>query len=103
MKKINIFMSILSLFAVCALIVVFTINQNLVFELNGEDNITLMVNSNYIDEGVTAKVFKSDLTKYVQVKDKVDYNKVGTYSINYYLTYMGKIEMRTRTINIVDN
>ena len=103
MKKINVLISILSLVCICALVVVFTINQNLVFELNGEDNVTLSINSEYRDEGVTARVFRKDLSKYVQVKDKVDYSKVGTYNINYYLTYLGRIEMRTRTINIVDN
>lgn len=103
MKRINILISVFSLVCICALIVVFTINQNLVFELNGEDNVTIRINTKYIDEGVTARVFKTDLSKHVQVKDKVDYSKVGTYSINYYLTYLGRIEMRTRTINIVDD
>ncbi len=96
-------MSIMLLFLLCSFIIVVIINQNIVFELNGKDNITLNVNSTYIEDGFTARVFKTDLSKYVQVKDKVDYNKVGTYSINYYLTYMGRIEMRTRTINIIDN
>ena len=103
MKKINIFVNIISLLLICVLIVIFTVSQNLVFELNGEENITININSNYVDDGFTARVFKTDLSKYVQVKDKVDYSKIGTYNINYYLTYMGKIEMRTRTINIIDN
>ena len=103
MKKINILMSTLLLFSLCALVVVFVINQNTYFELVGNEAITIKINSNYVDEGVTARVFKTDLSKHVQVKDKVDYSKVGTYSINYYLTYLGRIEMRTRTINIVDD
>ncbi len=103
MKKINIFVGIISLFLVCATIVIFTVSQNLVFELNGENNITIKVNSNYVDDGFIARVFKTDLSQYVQVKDKVNYNEKGTYYINYYLTYMGKIEMLTRTVNVVDD
>lgn len=103
MKRFNIAVSILILIGIGALVVVFVINQNINFELKGKDNVTIKLNSYYVDEGFTATVFKSNLSKYVQVKDKVDYNKVGTYNINYYLTYMGKIEMRTRTINVVDN
>ena len=103
MKRFNILMSIILLFLLCSFIIVIIVNQNLVFELNGKDTITLNVNSNYIEDGFTARVFKTDLSKYVQIKDKVDYSKIGTYSINYYLTYMGRIEMRTRTINIIDN
>lgn len=80
----------------------FTVNQNVTFELKGEENITIEVNTNYIDEGVTARVFKKDLSTYVQIKDKVDYNKIGTYSINYYLTYAGKVYMLTRTVNVID-
>ena len=102
MKRINVLISILSLVCICALVVVFTVNQNVTFELKGEENITIEVNTNYIDEGVTARVFKKDLSTYVQIKDKVDYNKIGTYSINYYLTYAGKVYMLTRTVNVID-
>ncbi len=94
--------SILSLVCICALVVVFTVNQNVTFELKGEENITIEVNTNYIDEGVTARVFKNDLSNYVQIKNKVDYHKVGTYSINYYLTYAGKVYMLTRNVTVVD-
>ena len=103
MKRINILVTILSLVCICALVVVFTVNQNIIFELNGEDNITIEVNSSYIDEGVTARVFKNDLSNYVQIKNKVDYHKVGTYSINYYLTYAGKVYMLTRMVNVIDD
>ena len=102
MKRVNILISILSLVCICSLIIVFTVNQNVTFELNGDENITIEVNANYIDDGVTARVFKNDLSSYVQIKDKVDYNKVGTYSINYYLTYAGKVYMLTRNVNVVD-
>ena len=103
MRRINLLISLLSIICVCALVVVFTINQNITFELNGEENITIEINTNYIDEGVTARIFNKDLMDYVQIKDKVNYNKVGTYSINYYLTYAGKVYMLTRTVNVIDN
>ncbi len=96
-------MSILSLVGICSLVVSFTINQNVVFKLNGEDNITIEVNSNYEDEGYIASVLNKDLSDKVQIKNKVDYTKVGSYDINYYLTYVGKIYMLTRTINVVDS
>ena len=102
MKRVNILISVFSLVCICALIVVFTINQNVTFELKGEENITIEVNTNYIDEGATARVFKNDLSNYVQIKNKVDYHKVGTYSINYYLTYAGKVYMLTRNVTVVD-
>lgn len=103
MKKANILMSILLLFCFCALVVVIVINENVVFELNGEDNIVVEVNSNYIDNGYIARVFNKDLSKNVQVKNKVDTSKIGTYNINYYLSYMGKIDMLTRTVEVIDS
>ena len=103
MKKINILMSILLLFCFCALVVVVVINQNVYFELVGDTSITIEVNSNYNDDGYIARIFNNNLEEYVQVKDKVDTTKVGTYSINYYLSYMGKIDMLNRTVNVVDN
>ena len=102
MKKTNILMYILLLFSICALIVVFIINQNVTFELKGEDTITLEINSRYEDDGYVAKVFKNDLSTHVKVKNNVDYSKEGTYNINYYLTYVGKIYMLSRTVNVVD-
>ena len=102
MKKVNIFLSILATFCMCALIVAFIVNQNVVFELNGEETIATQINSNYKDEGVTARIFKKDLSSYVQIRDKVDYSEEGTYSINYYLTYAGKVYMLTRTVTVID-
>lgn len=102
MKKSGIFLSILAVFGICALIVAFIINQNVIFELNGEQEITVNINSVYVDEGITAKIFQNDLNSYVQTKNKVDYSKSGSYSINYYLTYAGKVYMLTRTVNVVD-
>lgn len=103
MKKLNWLVVFLSLIGICSLVVVITINQNVYFELKGEENITIEVNSNYVDEGFVAKVFNNDLSNEVQVKNKVDNNKIGSYDINYYLTYAGKIYMLTRTINVIDS
>lgn len=103
MKKVNLLLNILFLFCISCFIVVFLINQNVIFELNGDDNITVEVNSIYNDEGVTARIFKKDLSNNVQIKNKVDYSKPGTYNINYYLTYTGKVYMLTRTVNVIDN
>ena len=100
MKKTNLFMYLLLLFCLCAFTVVFIVSKKTTFELNGREIVTIMVNSDYVDEGFTARVFNKDLSTYVQVKNKVNYAKPGTYTINYYLTYMGKISMLTRTVNV---
>ena len=103
MKSFSIIMSIIFVICICSFVVVFTINQNVTFRLIGEEIITIDVGSSYEDEGVTATAFDKDISDKVQIKNKVDYNKIGSYDINYYLTYVGKIYMLTRTINIVDS
>lgn len=103
MKKTSLFIYLLLLFCLCTFVVVFIVSEKTTFELKGKSIVTTTVNSEYVDEGFTARVFNKDLSTYVQVKNKVDYTKPGTYTINYYLTYMGKISMLTRTVYVVDN
>lgn len=103
MNKSNTIFSILILFSVCVLVVVFTVNCNICFDLVGSDTITVEINSNYIEEGYTARIFNNDLGKYVVVKNNVDTSNAGTYYINYYLTYMGNINKITRTVIVTDS
>lgn len=72
--------------------------------LNGNKVITLYEGGNYKDEGVIAYNYKNkDVTKKVKIVDNIDYDKVGTYEIKYYVNSLWKRNAIKRTINIVGN
>ena len=59
-----------------------------VITLAGELIVTLVVGSNYKDEGETAKdSIDGNLTPQIKVTSKVDVNKVGEYLIKYSVVY----------------
>lgn len=71
--------------------------------LNGASIINVPLNSNYIDEGASAKYGKKDISSNIQVSNNIDTSKVGKYNITYTVNYKKKSISTTRTINIVDS
>lgn len=68
----------------------------------GKDIINLDYGKTYKDEGYKAKYIKSDITKDVHVKEKINYKKIGTYKIEYKLRKGFHTTKKIRIINIVD-
>lgn len=64
----------------------FTVNQltkNDTFALIGEKNITINLNENYIEQGVTAISFGKDLKDKVIIQSNVDTTTEGEYTVIY--------------------
>lgn len=59
------------------------ITRNDVFEIIGEQTITLSVGETYQDEGAKAISFGKDISSKIVSDTNVDYSTVGTYYIRY--------------------
>lgn len=59
------------------------ITRNDVFEIIGEQTITLSVGETYQDEGAKAISFGKDISSKIVSETNVDYSTVGTYYIKY--------------------
>lgn len=86
-KYLNIAIIILAIGIVFALFfvlknVVFT-GSKLVFTLNGDEHITINLNEEYQDMGVTIKKGNDDLSSKVVITNNVDASNVGNYTITY--------------------
>lgn len=59
------------------------ITRNDVFEIIGEQTITLSVGETYQDEGAKAVSFGKDISSKIVSENNIDYLAVGTYYIRY--------------------
>lgn len=67
--------------------------------LNGEDNITIYMGSDYIEPGYVAYNSKDeDLSKQVRVVSNLNNNKVGVYEIKYYIDDI----VKKRIVSVVE-
>lgn len=75
---------------------------SLKLDLIGKDTITINIGEKYQENGYNASYRQLDLKDEVIIKNNIDYNKVGTYYIEYSLNYKWLKKRVTRTIEIVD-
>lgn len=68
--------------------------------LKGED-VTVLLNENYIEPGYTVKVLWFDISNNVIVNDNIDTSKVGTYQIKYKLDYLFDI-IKMRNVYVIE-
>lgn len=87
--------SFLGVFIIWAMFLIFSIKITIL----GNENITLQVHSEYIDDGYSAKFYGLNLSKMVKVKSNLNVHEIGTYKIVYKLFFSRK----SRTINIIDD
>ena len=71
--------------------------------LSGKKEITLNYNENYVEKGYKGKYLWLDITKNIEVKNNIDYSRLGEYKVDYYLKYGILKFKRRRKITIVDN
>ena len=72
-------------------------------ELKGKTNVDILLGNKYTEEGYSAKDnIDGDITSNVEIKNNVNYNKVGTYEIIYKVKdSSNNIVTKKRTINVV--
>lgn len=101
-KKIIIFGSIL--ISIMILLIICFLMPTVVIKVEGSKKVNFDVNSEYIDKGATAYVYKGLKKKKidVNVKNNVDYSKIGRYYVEYEAKYKNHIYKQKRVVKIVD-
>lgn len=80
-----------------------SIKHDVVFTLNGNEEITIEVGSNYEEDGCNLLVDSIDRTSDIMIDNSnLDINKLGTYQIKYYILLDNKEYSITRNINVID-
>ena len=88
---------------IVSLIFVFICVNNISFSLNGEKDNTVLVYSEYKDEGIKAYLFNEDISNRVKITSNLDTNKIGTYYINFNLRFLNTYFKLKREIKVIDN
>jgi len=101
--KLFLIIGILGISVILCLYTVHTINNNTTFKLIGEDNITIKLNEEYNDEGVTATVFDKDISKNMTTNNNIDNTKTGEQTIEYDLNFLGKEYHLQRKVTVIDD
>lgn len=70
--------------------------------LIGDSDITLNLNDEYLEPGITAIYGKNNVSNSVITNSTLDNTKIGTYDIVYSINYKRKSTSITRKVNIVD-
>ena len=74
------------------------------FRINGDENITLEVGSEYKDAGFVATNSNKDISEKIKVESNLDTKTLGNYQISYNLrlVYLNMDQTLYRNINVVD-
>lgn len=96
MKKITISVLLMLFFVLC-------LKNVLIFKLNGKKNISISVNTNYIDDWYQAKFFNINLDSFVSVNDNLNITKIGKYQIIYTLNFLFFKKTLIRNIDVIDD
>ncbi|MDD6190228.1 MAG: polysaccharide deacetylase family protein [Firmicutes bacterium] len=70
--------------------------------LNGESEVEVTMKDGYSEPGAVAKFSFKDISSHIEIDSKVNDSKVGTYTVTYTVTYLGKTDSAVRTVNVVD-
>ena len=71
--------------------------------LEGESVVEVPYLGKYKEDGYLSSYQGKDITSKVKVKGKVNYKKIGEYTITYEVSYHGRKSSKTRVIKVVDN
>ena len=71
-------------------------------KLNGEKKITIEFDSEYEEFGATAKFRDKDISKSIEILNRIDYKKLGTYKVYYIASTTKKSKKIYREVTIVD-
>ena len=98
MKKYAIYKLFIIFIYICVIMTLFFWNQNPKIILNGEREITVLLNEPYQELG--AKVKTVGKKQHIKIEGTVDTQKVGDYKIRYFLIDKGKTIETTRTVKV---
>ena len=78
------------------------VEEKVIFELKGDENVSIYVNDTYNDSGFTAILNdETDLSSNVEVVNNVDTSKEGTYEVTYILNYKGAKKELKRQVTVM--
>lgn len=77
-------------------------SKYLKIELNGDKEVILKYNDEYVDLGAIAKYDDEDLTSTIETDNNIDTKKVGIYKYTYKVKYKSLEKEIERTIKVVD-
>ena len=110
MKKTKKIISIIIILVIAFIIIIISYlfwthekNKNLKLELDGEQTITLEVNSDYTPGKAHAKYFKTDVSDKISIETTVNPNQLGQYEEIYTIDYKGVKKTQTRQVHIIDS
>ena len=72
------------------------------FQLIGDDNVFVSVDSNYVDYGYTSTILGKQYNHVKTISD-VDTSKIGKYEITYIMNFLLYKRELKRTVNVIDN
>ena len=72
-------------------------------KLNGQDDIIINYKDKYIDKGANASYKKKNISKDINTKTDINFEKLGNYTYKYTIKYKKQKKSITRKVRIVDN
>lgn len=106
-KRLRFIIKLIILALILIIVALFCFKKNIIFtklKLNGSPIVAINYGEKYIDEGVIATLYNKDVTKFVTVKNNINYDKVGDYEIEYTLKikYINIYKKIVRKVSVVD-
>lgn len=102
LTKKNIILSIVILVILVIIVLLIFFNPFLYFKVNGDNVITVDVDSNYSLPPVKAYMFNNNITNKIEKKDNINIKKIGKYEITYKVKYLLTTKKLTIIVNVVD-
>lgn len=101
-KKISTNILLTTIVAISTLIFIFLIFYFPRIELQGEENISISYNENYIEPGYNFKFLNKDLSKDIIIENNLTTGVIGDYQIKYSISKFGIKFIKNRNISVVD-
>jgi len=102
LTKKNIILSIVILVILVIIVLLIFFNPFLYFKVNGDNVITVDVDSNYSLPPVKAYMFNNNITNKIEKKDNINIKKIGKYEVTYKVKYLLTTKKLTIIVNVVD-
>ena len=102
-KKIFIIIIAVLLIIVLASCFIFFYILKPTIKINGNKEINLMINSEYVDQKAEAKYLKKDVSSDIKINGEVNTKKKGRYTITYSIKKCFQTKSVKRIVNVVEN
>lgn len=102
LTKKNIILSSIILVILVMIVLLIFFNPFIYFKVNGDNVITVDVDSNYSLPPVKAYMFNNNITNKIEKKDNINIKKIGKYEVTYKVKYLLTTKKLTIIVNVVD-